>query len=210
MSSPRLFLIAPTEIIENSFAARLEDILSKNNVAILLLAANSGAATGQFSSYHQIIEITHQHNISVLIQNDLKLVKKFAADGVQIDSVKNLKQTLKESKRPEIIGAAGIVTKHDAMVKGELQTDYVFFGDCCKLEDDFSEPKILELAAWWAENFKVPGVALAGKKLESVREVAATGIDFVAVRSAIWNFPGDPSTAIKTACEILSEFEVRT
>ena len=208
MSNPRIFLVAPT-VLDGSFVAELADILGNSDVAILLLAADSIISKDQHSNYHKILNIAHQHEISVLIQNNLLVARELTADGVQIDSIQTLKQVMKEPKQFDIIGAGGIETKHDAMVKGETLIDYVFFGDCSRPENDVSDRNVLELSQWWAVNFKIPGVALAGKKLESISETAATGIDFIAIRDAIWDFPEGPKSAISKVSEILNRYEVR-
>ena len=210
MPCPRLFLITPPNIEIESFIELLDDTLSVGDVAILLLAFDSIDRDSMNSNYKQIQRVAHQHNISALIQNNLEFANETAVDGVQIDELDALKQTLVNSKPFEIVGAAGIESKHDAMVKGEAQIDYIFFGNITATESEFSLPNVLEFSEWWAENLKIPGVALAGQKLESIREIATTGIEFIAVRNAIWNFPDGPKSAISIACEILSEYKVRT
>ena len=209
VSSPRLFLITPTEIDSNSFSSQLDDVLSENNVAILLIAKNLIGSNNISNFFVEIVQIAHRHNISVLMQNNVSLVKKLTVDGIQIDELEVLKQTMKNSKLYDIIGAGDITSKHDAMVKGETQVDYIFIGNITDPEPEFSPQFDLELSEWWAENFKIPGVTLAGHKLESINAVASTGIDFVATRDAIWNYPDGPKLAVEKANEILSEYRVR-
>ena len=209
VSNPRLFLITPTKIDSNSFSTQLEDALSENNVAILLIATNSIGSNYNSNYFIEIIQIAHQHNISVLMQNSVSFLKELAVDGVQIDELEVLKQTMENSKPYNIIGAASINSKHDAMVKGETQVDYIFIGNITDPEPENSPQLDLELSEWWAENFKIPGVTLAGHNLESINEVASTGIDFVAARDAIWNYPDGPKLAVAKANELLSKYRVR-
>ncbi len=210
MPNPRLFLITPPNIEIESFAELLDDTLSVNNIAILLVASDSIVFNNMHSNYKRIQQIAHRYNISALIQNNLKFANETTVDGVQIDELDVLKQTLVNPKPFEIVGAAGIESKHDAMVKGETQIDYMFFGNITATESEYSLPKVLEFSEWWAENFNIPGVALAGQKLESIREIAKSGIEFIAVRNTIWNFPDGPKSAISLACDILSKFKVKT
>ena len=209
VSSPRLFLITPTEIDPNSFSSQLDDALSENNVAILLIASDSIGSDNISNYFIEIVQIAHQHNISVLMQNNDNFAKELTVDGIQIDELDALKQTMKNSKPYDIIGAGGITSKHDAMVKGETQVDYIFIGNIAEPEPEFSPQLDLELSEWWAENFKIPGVTLAGHKLESINAVASSGIDFVATRDAIWNYPDGPKLAVAKANEVLSEFRIR-
>ena len=211
MSSPRLFLITPPIIEIDSFATLLDDTLRSRDVSILLFASNSINSNNMLSNYKQIQQIAHQHNISVIVHNNLNFAKESFADGVQVDELDLLVQlqAKKEPKSFEIIGATGIESKHDAMVKGETQIDYIFFGNVSAPKSEDSQPSVLQLSEWWAENFAIPGVALAGQNLESIKAVAATGIDFVAVCNAIWDFPEGPKSAISTATKILSGYKVR-
>ena len=209
VSSPRLFLITPTEIDSNSFSTQLDDALSGNNVAILLIATDLIASNNISNYFSEIIQIAHRHKISVLIQNNVSFVKELAVDGIQIDELEVLKQTMKNSKPYDIIGTGGITSKHDAMIKGETQVDYIFFGNITDPEPEFSSQLDLELSEWWAENFRIPGVTLAGHKIESIKVAASTGIDFVAARDAIWNYPDGPKLAVAKANEILSEYRIR-
>ena len=210
MPSPRLFLITPPNIEIESFVELLDDTLSDSDVAILLLASDSIDRDSMNSNYKQIQQIAHRHNISALIQNNLEFANENDVDGIQIDELDVLKETLVKSKSFEIVGAAENKFKHDAMIKGEAEIDYMFFGNITTPESEFSPPKVVELSEWWAENFKIPGVALAGQNMESIREIATTGIEFIAVRNAIWNFPNGTKSAISIASDILSGFEVRT
>ena len=210
MPSPRLFLITPPNIEIESFIELLDDTLSDSDVAILLLASDSIDRDSMNSNYKPIQRVAHQHKISALIQNNLEFANENDVDGIQIDELNALKETLAKSKSFEIVGATEIKSKHDAMIKGEAEIDYMFFGNITTPESEFSPPKVLELSKWWAENLKIPGVALAGQNLESIREIAITGIEFIAVRNAIWNFPDGPKSAISIASNILSEFEIKT
>jgi thiamine-phosphate pyrophosphorylase len=83
-------------------------------------------------------------------------------------------------------------SRHDAMTFGEAGADYIAFSDAvgapAPLVDEDGDPveidapdDLLSLAAWWADIFEVPGVAMVATSPEDSQDLASTGIDFVAV-----------------------------
>jgi thiamine-phosphate pyrophosphorylase len=76
------------------------------------------------------------------------------------------------------------------MRAGEAGADYLLF------DADFDET--LERAAWWAEIFETPCVALA-RRLEEVGPLAASGAEFVMIGEAVWSDPRGPAAAMREA-----------
>jgi len=85
-----------------------------------------------------------------------------------------------------IVGCGNIKARHNALEIGELKPDFVFFG---KLAGDIkaeAHPKNIALAEWWAELVEIPGIVMGGSDLDSIIDVALSGIDFVALERAIF------------------------
>lgn len=109
------------------------------------------------------------------------------ADGIHLDKARD--GTLRELRGRladgRILGAGGHEQKHAAMEAGEAGVDYVMFGG---LYADGIAPDagtVLERAAWWSEIFETPCIAVAHAPAE-VAALAATGMEFLGLESALW------------------------
>ena len=128
------------------------------------------------------------------------------ADGVQIESgVQAIGAAMQAMGENKIVGAGGITTRHDAMTLGETHPDYLFFGRVDGDDQTVAHPKALELASWWAELFQIPAMVMGGSEIGSAMAVAASGIEFVALRRAIWDHPKGPGEAVKAVNALLDE-----
>ena len=59
------------------------------------------------------------------------------------------------------------------------------------------------------DRFEVPGVVMGGNSLESVEQASKAGIDFIGLRTAIWDAT-DPKAALIQANQMLdADFEAR-
>ncbi|MBN9080040.1 MAG: hypothetical protein BGP04_04725 [Rhizobiales bacterium 62-17] len=85
-----------------------------------------------------------------------------------------------------IVGVGGLRTRHQAMNAGELDVDYVMFGEPDAADTLPSADAVLERVRWWAEIFTVPCVAYA-RSLEDVGPLVEAGADFIALREAVWS-----------------------
>lgn len=121
------------------------------------------------------------------------------ADGVHLDKPRDpasdladLRGRLRDGR---ILGAGGFESKHIAMEAGEAGVDYLMFGG---LYPDGAAPDpetVLARAAWWAEIFETPCVAVAITEAE-LPALIETGAEFVGLESAIW-MP-DPDAVART------------
>jgi len=85
-----------------------------------------------------------------------------------------------------MVGAGNVKTRHNALVIGELQPDYVMFGKPGGDIRPEPHPKNLVLGQWWSSLVEIPCIVLGGTDLESAITVAETGAEFVALSSAIF------------------------
>jgi thiamine-phosphate pyrophosphorylase len=144
--------------------------------------------------------------VMIAVPGDVDLASvavRGGADGVHLSEEHGRIAMLRERLKGErSLGAGGLRTKHDAMTVAEAGADYVMFGEP---RADASLPSldvVLERAAWWAEIFETPCVAFA-PSLDAVAELAATGVEFVALCEAVWSHPGGPAAAVRLAAESL-------
>ncbi|MEY3552394.1 MAG: hypothetical protein RL735_742, partial [Pseudomonadota bacterium] len=119
------------------------------------------------------------------------------------------KDAISTLKPQRILGAGGLRAKHDAMIAGEFDVDYISFGD--PAPDGFHPPveQIAERAAWWADIFNVPCVAYA-PALADVATLAAAGADFISLREAVWDDARGAAAAVAQAQAVLDARKTET
>ncbi|MGJ8527949.1 thiamine phosphate synthase [Maritalea sp.] len=185
----QIFLITPPDIgIE--FSSTLKDALADNDVAALLIQRGDRDDADYIEIAQALIPIAQSANCAALLDNMPEAVRKLGADGVHMTGApETIIQAVKSLKPNAIVGAGGIHTKHDAMTKGELGIDYVFFGHlaAAKSDDEFTSE---QLANWWAETFEIPAVVF---NLENADMDASC--EFRAVREQVWTSE-NPNAAI--------------
>ncbi|KAG1702855.1 Thiamine-phosphate synthase [Nymphon striatum] len=124
---------------------------------------------------------------AVLIADDTQAFGRCGADGLFVEKEKSkLEDFIARFSPQNIVGCGNIKARHNALEIGELKPDFMFFG---KLGGDIkpeAHPKNIKLAEWWAELVEIPGIVMGGSALNSIIEVAKTGIDFVALEKAVF------------------------
>ncbi|GJD95538.1 thiamine phosphate synthase [Methylobacterium iners] len=109
------------------------------------------------------------------------------ADGVHVDKadlsgLRDLRGRLRDGR---ILGAGGHDTKHAAMEAGEAGVDYVMFGGLYP-DGAAPDPDLVQArAAWWAEIFETPCIAVASAR-DQVEALLATGAEFLGLESDLW------------------------
>lgn len=196
-SRARLCLVTPAVGDPAGFAPRLADALSGGDVATLIVTA---AAANLQALAEAAVPLAQARDVAVLVHNDTRVAGRAKADGVHVDSgIADLRDAVATLRPRRIVGAGGFMTRHDAMLAGEADPDYLFFGRLDGDTEDGIFPKALDLAAWWSSVFVIPAIVMGGKAIASVDEAAAAGIEFVALRDAVWSHPGGPGAAVAEA-----------
>jgi thiamine-phosphate pyrophosphorylase len=197
----RLFLVAPPRVDAETFPALLAEALAAADVAAVLLAIEDAKE----DLLETLVRIIQEAGAAALIADDTRLAGHVKADGVNVDGgLEDLRFALESFKPGRIVGVGNIHSRHAALEIGELSVDYLFFGRPHGDTHDAPHPKALELAEWWSEITEVPAVIMAGRSIESVREAAATGAEFVAAHGAVWSHVGGPGEAVKLASAMLN------
>lgn len=209
MFRPRLFLITPPTYDPSQFGDVLDAALSGGDVASLLITGKPDQPAFLKEASKILTPIAQKRDVAVMVHNDTQAAGHSKADGVHIDTgPENLSLAL-ESFHPErMVGAGGISGRHDAMIIGETETDYIFFGRLDLPEREEAHRKNFEFADWWAEVFELPAVAMAGLSADSVETIGSTGIDFAAIRDYVWTHAGGPGAAISEANAIMDRCAV--
>lgn len=212
-----LMLMSPnlsvSEAAAASFAQQLDAALAAGDVACVLLRTDLQASPSEHilptdQALRDLIERAQRHGAAVLL-NDDALAVRLGADGAHIRIQPSgtddpdgppaaLRAAVKRLKPGGITGAGNLRTRHDAMAAGELDIDYVMFGE--PAPDGYRPPAeaIRERIEWWSEIFTIPCVGYAAN-LEEASELASAGADFVIMDEAIWNHPDGPARAVRAA-----------
>src|SRR5690606_19122737 len=135
--------------------------------------------------------------VAVIVAGEPRIAARVHADGIHVEGSKDTIGDLIEKHQGKMmVGSGGVTTRDDALELGELQPDYIFFGRFNYDNKPEPHPRNLTLGGWWSEMVEVPCIVLAGSAIESVVDVAAAGVDFVAVSAAVYGDGIDPAVAV--------------
>ena len=153
-----------------------------------------------------IVPRAHARETAVLIRADVATARRCGADGFHVDLADQAAmEAVGRADHGLMVGVGGLKTRHAAMIAGEASVDYLLFGDPDRPQDEAIHPKSLALARWWSEIFQVPCAVTGGRALASAAEAADAGIEFIALREAVWDHPGGPGEAVSRANGLIAE-----
>ncbi|WMT86316.1 thiamine phosphate synthase [Pelagibacterium sp. 26DY04] len=176
-----IFLITDPQIEVERTAELLKATLERVNAAVLLVAAGEADDYVYIERLKKLAPIAQARDCAVLVDGRPSLVKSARADGVHMSGgVKALREAVDTLKPDYIVGTGDIGSRHEAMVRGELEIDYLMFGD----RDD-PETDGREMADWWAETFEVPSVYFAGPA--DAGTLGERRSEFIAFAQADWD-----------------------
>ncbi|MFH1025396.1 MAG: thiamine phosphate synthase [Nitrospirota bacterium] len=130
--------------------------------------------------------ITRDHNAVFIVNDHTDIALAVDADGVHLGQ-----DDLPAQKAREILGKNRLIgisthTIEQAVHAEASGADYIGFGPIFRTETkDAGSPKGVAMLDQLRSRIHIPIVAIGGINLENVRSVLATGIDAVAVASAI-------------------------
>lgn len=203
----RLVLIVPAR--EDAGTA-LQHALEGGDVASIILPRGDMSEAAYASHVEQLTTIGQGAGAAVVIEEDSQTMGRAGADGLFVSSgIEVLKETIARFSPKRIVGYGGIKTRHGAMEAAECGPDFLFFG---KTDGDIrpeAHPKNLKLGEWAGEVMQTSVIVMGGSAIESVLEVAETGVEFVALNLAVFAHVGGPREAVKMANELLDKHAPR-
>lgn len=173
-------------IVEGSGEADLErarTALAALKPSSLIVVPPPSGGPLALAAVRPIVALAQANGVAALILGDAALAKAAAADGVHLAQSPTIEDDYVAARKllgsSMIVGADAGASRHEAMCLGEAGADYVAFSG-----GGTPDPRAtrLDLATWWADVFEIPGVALDVATVDEAEALAATGIDFVAVR----------------------------
>lgn len=204
-SAPRLYLVTPTLDDTAALTPALEAALGAGDVAAVLLRLADADERTTIRRAKSVAAIVQGRDIALLVDGRPEIVARAGADGAHLTGIEALRAALSTLKPDRIAGAGGLRSRHDAMLAGEADADYVMFG-----EPDHgggggrpSLEALTERLNWWAELFQPPCIGYAAM-MDDVRPLAEAGADFVALGDWIWTQRGGADAAVAAANDILA------
>jgi len=194
---PRLYLFTPQLDDTTAFASALDAALAAGDVAAVLLRLSDADERTLINRVKSIAAVVQRRDIALLLDGRPDIVGRAGADGAHLTGIEALQGALATLKPDRIVGAGGLRSRHDAMLAGEANADYVMFGEPDRRGNAGRRPPfpdILERLMWWAELFQLPCIGYAAAA-EGIRPIAEAGADFVALGEWIWQEPGGAKTA---------------
>lgn len=202
----RIVLVAPVGLSGPDLPARLEAALEGGDVASVILPQGDLGADRFQEAAAPLVSLAQSRGAAVIVAGDTRIAGRLDVDGIHVEGKKEeLAEAIERFEGKIAVGAGGAKTRDDALDLGQERPDYIFFGRFGYDEKPEPHPRNLSLGQWWAEMIEVPAIVAAGSDVESVRLVAETGAEFVALGAAVFGEGKDPREAITRANAILDE-----
>jgi thiamine-phosphate pyrophosphorylase len=183
--APRLYLVTPRLDDTSAFSAPLAAALGNADVAAVLLRLADADERTLIDRAKTLCTIAQDNDAALLLDGHADLVARAGADGAHLTGFAAFSAAIAQLKPDRIVGAGGLVTRHDAMTAAEAGADYVMFGEADVSGERPGLEAVADRVAWWAEVFEAPCVGFA----EAIEEVAAlvdAGADFIALGDWLW------------------------
>jgi len=211
----RLVLVTTGEIVRtwsDSGAQIITSALSAGDVASIIFSQDKLDETEFLTLVRPLVEAAQSCGVAAIVAGDSRVAGRVGADGIQLGQDPDLLRDAVERFTPkQMVGVGNVRTRHNALVLGEIEPDYMMFGKTDGDTHDEPHPKNLNLGEWWASMVEIPGIVMGGRQIESVIGVAQTGVDFVALGTAIFapdsnaNNAQSAATRVKQANQVLDE-----
>lgn len=202
--APRLYLATPPVADPAQLAADLPALLAAADVAAVLLRLAPADERSLIQRTKALAPAIQKAGAALLLDGHYELVARAGADGANVAGIDAMQEAIPTLKPDRIIGVGGLMTRHDAMMAGEANADYVLFGEPDARGERPSPDAIFDRLQWWAEVFEPPCVGFA-TTLEEAGAFASAGADFILVGDFIWQDSRGPRAALIDASETIAK-----
>lgn len=188
MIESRFYFASPAKKLEQTDIEHIVQIIGSVDTAAFLIS-NGCIENNDPDILSNLVKTIQNQGVAVLISDDVATMNILGADGVQIGSdIKHFEDCRKALGENFIIGAYVGASKHDAMLFGEKNADYIAFGpDYLPEQPNENNQGIIDLCVWWQEMFSLPAIAYldATQSLSEIR-FSSDYPDFVALLPNFW------------------------
>lgn len=208
MPACQLYLISPLDV-GGSFPDRLERALSAGDVAAFQFRVKGVDQHEAARLAAPLQEICAAHDCAFVVNDDVGLAKRLAADGVHLgQSDGDVRDARAELGREVQIGVTCHASRDLALQAGEDGADYVAFGAFFPSTTKPSEHRPeLELLTWWQTMVELPCVAIGGITPANCAPLVTAGADFLAVSAAVWG--GDEAHGVRAFLQAIANAPAR-
>ena len=209
MTSPedrcRLVLIVPNIADAEAKARMVGDALKGGDVASVIIP-QYGLDDTVFQKHAELlVPLIQDAGAAALVADNSRVAGRAKADGLHITgSAAALAEAIEKHVPKMIVGGGNAMDRHHALEIGELQPDYIFFG---RLDGDIkpeAHSKNIALGEWWSSMIAIPSIVMGGQDPASALAVAQAGVEFVALREAVF---ADPAMAATVVARINAELD---
>jgi thiamine-phosphate pyrophosphorylase len=204
--APRLYLVTPPVADAAQFGDHLAAALDGADVAAVLLRLCQDDERSRINCAKALAPIVQRKDVALLLDANADLVARAGADGAHVTGIDHVTAALASLKPGRIVGAGGMLTRHDAMLAAEAGADYIMFGDPDATGHRPAFAAIEERLAWWAEICEVPCVGFAADA-DEVPALGLVGADFVAIGEFVWADARGARVAVAEAAQRLRLLE---
>lgn len=172
-------------------------IQKKSNEEVVEEATDAGASVIQLrekdlptrlwvEEAQKVREVTHRRGIPLIVNDRIDIALAIDADGVHLGQ-EDMPLALARKIAPSLIIGYSVSTVEEALEAEREGADYLGAGTVfpTSTKKDAGEPIGLERLREIKKAVNIPVVAIGGINLSNLEEVLATGVDGVAVVSAI-------------------------
>lgn len=200
---PRLYLTTPAVVDPAAFTRQLDSALRAGDVAAVLLRLEDADERVRINRVKAVAPAVQGRDVALLLDGHPDLVARAGADGAHLHGIEALRAALPSLKPDWIAGVGDLRSRHDAMLAGETDADYVMFGEPDRRGGRPQFGDIEERLAWWAELFQPPCIGYAANA-DEIRPLAQAGADFVALGDWIWTQPDGVEAVVAAAAQVLA------
>jgi thiamine-phosphate pyrophosphorylase len=200
--APRLYLVTPPLGEPAAFIPTLEATLGAADIAAVLLRLEGADERTLINRAKALAPIVQRREAALILDGDPQLAVRAGADGAHLTGIAALNAALPTLKPDRIAGCGGLHSRHDAMLAGEANADYVMFGEPDRAGRRPPFEAIEERVKWWAELVEIPCVGYAAS-LDEAAALSRVKADFVALGDWIWQ-ETQAAAAVAAAAERLA------
>lgn len=209
MTSPeercRLVLIVPDIADAEAKARMVGDALKGGDVASVIIPQYGLDDTAFQKHAELLVPLIQDAGAAALVADNSRVAGRAKADGLHITgNAAALAEAIEKHVPKMIVGGGNAMDRHHALEIGELQPDYIFFG---RLDGDIkpeAHSKNIALGEWWSSMIAIPSIVMGGQDPASALAVAQAGVEFVALREAVF---ADPAMAATVVARINAELD---
>lgn len=196
----RLYLITPPRLDDlAAFGHTLAHTLDAGDVAALQIRLKDAPDEIVAAAVDVLMPIAQSRGVAVILNDRPDLAARLGCDGVHVGQTDaSLAEARKIMGPDAMIGVTCHDSLHLAMEAAEGGADYVAFGAFYPTTTKDAPTRAeLSLLTGWQADMVIPCVAIGGITVETAREVARAGADFIALSAGVWAYPDGPSAAVK-------------